>query len=172
MRRILTALGFFIVIFAAAFYFSGAFKGASEKYLQLRQTVYAGAFGFALEYVRCHESISAIPAEQRRGYPLEKLHGEICFGAVRLTGPLRQIPPLIIGNLYVGKFVFPSLTNVPDKKDATESEGYANVIINMVFAIPDENVPTEVKMGVLNQLNGRRLFSVRYTLPLTDTEPK
>jgi hypothetical protein len=171
MKRYAVAFVGVLIVTAATLYFSGVFNGESEKRLRLGQSVGVGAFGFALEYVRCHQPISAIPAKQRRQFPLEKLRGEVCFGAVRLTGPLFHIPPLIIGNLYVGKFVYPSLTNVTDVAHGTEQGGYGNVLVDMVFAIPAENVPTEVKVGALNQISGRKLFSVRYQLPLTDATP-
>jgi hypothetical protein len=166
MKRYVLAVMGTLAAIVAAVYFTGVFSGESERRMQLGQAVYTEAFGFALEYVKCHEPINAIPEKQRRQYPFQKLHGEVCFGAVRLTGPLMHIPPLIVGTLYVGKFIYPSLTNVTDVAHGTESQGQASVIINMVFAIPSENVPTEVKMGALNQSNGQRLFSVRYKLPL------
>ena len=164
-RYVLATLGI-LVTAIAVLYLAGVFNSENERRLRLGQVVYTGAFGFTLEDVKCHQPISAIPAAQRQQYPLERLRGELCFGAVRLTGPLMHVPPLIIGNLYVGEFTYPSLTNVTDARHGTESDGQANVIVNMVFEIPSENVPTEVKVGALNQFNGRRLFSVRYKLPL------
>jgi hypothetical protein len=157
------------VIAVGALYAAGVIFQAHEvKTLNLGQAVSTGAFSFTPLRVECGKPLTAIPAHERHEYDINKLPGEICFVPVRLIGPKLHIPPLILGTLYVGNFVYPSVTNAVKISEGIEGPVDDNAIVKMVFAIPKFNVPTRLKLEAIDQVKAEPpLFFVYYRLPPT-----
>jgi hypothetical protein len=87
--------------------------------------------------------------------------------AVLLVGPNLHIPPLLVGALYVEKFIYRSITNVVNVREGEEGPVDDRVILNMVFTIPSRTVPTELQIEGIDQERGRGpLFKAFYRLPV------